>query len=296
MALWSPPLVWQVHWSGTTQNGLTFDANRFRRMSCGMYNIRKQFEQGICNCYCLYMCTWWPTLDASYNKCRVRAALQRGDSTRRFWSKNRYALSRPCRWWLSRINRYSVEAVALSGGADSVALLFLIHRLISSSEFNQNIHRSAPPKLLALTVDHDLQPSSAKTAELTRNLASSYSDLQQTLKVDWGSYPMPPRPSHGSAFEEIGRRARYKLLLSAMITEGANVLFMGHHADDQVETAIMRLSRHSGMIGLGGMRKIRRWGMGERGQNIDKMGWAGADGMQKWIVRPLLDIPKARIS
>jgi tRNA(Ile)-lysidine synthase len=74
-----------------------------------------------------------------------------------------------------------------------------------------------------------------------------------------------------------------------MRTEGIDSIFMAHHADDQIETAMMRLSRSSGMTGVAGMRKVRRWGMGMR---VGAIGWYGAEGMRKWIVRPLLDFKK----
>lgn len=77
-----------------------------------------------------------------------------------------------------------------------------------------------------------------------------------------------------------------------MLDDKVNVLCTGHHLDDQIETAIMRLNRKSSKLGLAGMRKLRRWGMGDDRAYGDGLGWAGIWGMDRWIARPLLGVPK----
>ncbi|EGN99571.1 hypothetical protein SERLA73DRAFT_106177, partial [Serpula lacrymans var. lacrymans S7.3] len=79
-----------------------------------------------------------------------------------------------------------------------------------------------------------------------------------------------------------------------MTRTGANVLAFGHHADDQVETSLMRLARGTTEVGAAGMRRCRRWGMGI-GAEEGELGWAGLEGMNRWIVRPLLEVRKDRI-
>jgi tRNA(Ile)-lysidine synthase len=76
-----------------------------------------------------------------------------------------------------------------------------------------------------------------------------------------------------------------------MTTAGAKVLVLGHHADDQVETSLMRLGRQTTELGAGGMKRCRRWGMGF-GNGVGSLGWAGYEGMNRWILRPLLDVSK----
>lgn len=71
-----------------------------------------------------------------------------------------------------------------------------------------------------------------------------------------------------------------------------SVIAMGHHADDQVETLIMRIARSRAAGIPAGMRRCRRWGMGSSFKNLD---WAGSPGMYRWIVRPLLDVPKVNL-
>ena len=106
--------------------------------------------------------------------------------------------------------------------------------------------------------------------------------------IPWGSPPFPPRPESGEPIEELARNARTSLLFQAMQETKARCIFYGQHADDQLETSIMRLSMGSKQWGASGIRPIRRWGMGNPSDFIS----AGAVGMDLWVLRPLLDMPK----
>lgn len=102
----------------------------------------------------------------------------------------------------------------------------------------------------------------------------------------------------GEAIESVARTARYRLMFDAMVQEQerrrvVHVLATGHHADDQIETVLMRLGSGSTVLGLGGMRPVRRFGMA-MGKNERDFGWFGHEGLNRWIVRPLLDVPKVR--
>ena len=92
-------------------------------------------------------------------------------------------------------------------------------------------------------------------------------------------------------FENTARDARYHSLFQLMTRENIPAIAFGHHADDQVETALMRLGRGSTKLGAGGMRPCRRWGMG-LSSDENALGYAGYEGMNRWIVRPLLDVSK----
>jgi tRNA(Ile)-lysidine synthase TilS/MesJ len=72
----------------------------------------------------------------------------------------------------------------------------------------------------------------------------------------------------------------------------ARMLAAGHHLDDQVETALMRLGMKSSLLGASGMKYVRRWGMGD---TVDGLDWAGYEGMRRFIVRPFLGVGKDRI-
>ncbi|KAI0273442.1 PP-loop family-domain-containing protein [Gloeopeniophorella convolvens] len=114
------------------------------------------------------------------------------------------------------------------------------------------------------------------------------------LRVPWGTPPFPPRPPPGAPPEAPARAARYQLLHGALARAGVRVLATAHHADDQLETVLMRLAAGSSALGLGGMRPVRRFGMA-LGRDAREAGWFGADGLRRWIVRPLLDVSKDRI-
>ncbi|KAJ7481146.1 PP-loop family-domain-containing protein [Mycena galericulata] len=183
-------------------------------------------------------------------------------------------------------------AVGTSGGPDSACLLFLIHRYLQ--DMRREGSQQWPSDVVSLTVNHGVQASSDDMAKHCEDLAKSLGVKHMTSNVPWYEHPFPPRPTPGEAFEEIARNARYRMLFEAMKISDADVLALGHHGDDQVETSLMRLGRGTTEIGAGGMRRCRRWGMGANGGE-STLGWVGMEGMKRWIVRPLLDVAKDRI-
>lgn len=118
-------------------------------------------------------------------------------------------------------------AVAFSGGGDSLALL------LAARAWAQ----AAGRPVLALTVDHGLQPASAAwteaAGELAARLGLGFSALAWT----------GPRPASG--LPAAARAARHRLLADAARRAGARVLLMGHTADDLAEAARMRLEGSS---------------------------------------------------
>ena len=149
-----------------------------------------------------------------------------------------------------------------------------------------------PDSILSLHVDHDLQSDAVKMARAANAAATKFkvSDHSE-LRIPWGSPPFPSRPGGGDAIESVARTARYRLMFDAMVRRRVHVLATGHHADDQVETVLMRLGSGSTPLGLGGMRPVRRFGMA-LGKREGDFGWFGLEGLDRWIVRPLLDVTK----
>lgn len=157
---------------------------------------------------------------------------------------------------------HAAIVVAVSGGADSLALLHLVDRWAA---------RPGPrPRLLVVTVDHGLRPGSGAEAAMVAEVAAARGLRHETLVWD--------RPKPATGIEAAARDARYRLLGAAARQAGARVLLTAHHQDDQAETVLMRLGRGSGLAGLGGMAEQRAL--------------AGDDVM---LVRPFLDVPKARL-
>jgi tRNA(Ile)-lysidine synthase len=132
-------------------------------------------------------------------------------------------------------------ALAVSGGADSTALLLLFARWRAA----EGDTRPA----LVLTVDHQLRPESRGEAEAVARLAASLGLDHRTLV--WCEAAPGPR------LQERAREARRALLLAACREAELSHLLLAHHAADQAETVWMRLKRGSGVDGLAGMARRR---------------------------------------
>ena len=175
-----------------------------------------------------------------------------------------------------------LPALAFSGGPDSTALLFLLAGLAKENKGLSN----GPQELFSITVDHGLQASSNKMTLHCSEIASSLNIRHISVKVPWGTDPFPPLPPP-QKLESIARNVRYHLLFQVLEDHDIPIIALGHHADDQVETALLRLAHGSTAVGAAGMRRVRKWGMGF-GRGPETLGWAGHRGMKKWIIRPLL--------
>lgn len=153
-------------------------------------------------------------------------------------------------------------AVACSGGSDSLALTLLARDWAATRGV----------RLLALTVDHGLRAASAAEAEAVQSRLAARGVEALVLRD-----PAWPGPQPGDGGVQAAARAlRYRLLLAACRAQGAPVLALAHHLEDQAETVLLRLARGSGVDGLSAMAPAVEWG-GVR------------------LVRPLLDVPKGAL-
>ncbi len=139
--------------------------------------------------------------------------------------------------------------LAFSGGPDSMALLHLL------------LARGLGHNLEVVHIDHGLDPESALRAERARGLAAVHG-------IDCNIVRLAIEDREGGT-EAAARKARYAHF-EARLGPG-EYLLTAHHADDQVETVMLRLLRGAGPRGLSGMRDRRRFGAG-------------------WLGRPLLDV------
>lgn len=128
-----------------------------------------------------------------------------------------------------------VLGVAVSGGSDSLALLYLLARMAEE----------CGNRLLVATVDHGLRAESRAEAE---TVALHAADLG--LSHDILSWKEPTTEGN---LQAAARAARYRLLSAWARAHGAAVVAVGHTADDQAETLLMRLRRASGVTGLAAM-------------------------------------------
>ena len=150
--------------------------------------------------------------------------------------------------------------VGVSGGPDSVALLYLLNSL--KKEFNLNLH--------VAHVDHLLRKDSGKDASFVKILACRLALPISSTKVDI------KRISKNGSVEEIARNARLSFFFKEAARIKAKKVALGHNSDDQAETVLMRILRGAGLYGLAGILPKRKIGGFE-------------------IIRPLLEIRRKEI-
>jgi len=126
--------------------------------------------------------------------------------------------------------------VAVSGGPDSLALLFLAAE-------------ARPGQIAAATVDHGLRPESREEAEAVADICENLAVPHAVLAIEWD---IPP----ASAIQEQAREVRYGALAGWMEECSLGAVATAHHLDDQAETMVMRLNRGAGVRGLSGMRPL----------------------------------------
>jgi len=162
-----------------------------------------------------------------------------------------------------------VIAVAVSGGLDSVVLLHVLCAL----------RERFGVRLVVATVNHGLRETAAEDARFVRDLASSLG-----LPVYAGSVLVPA----GRGVEEAARGERLAYLAGVP----ADRVALGHHADDQAETVLLRILRGAGVSGLTAMSPIRgifiRPLLGEERATIRN--WALAQGL-RWHEDPTNHLP-----
>jgi tRNA(Ile)-lysidine synthase len=129
--------------------------------------------------------------------------------------------------------------VAVSGGGDSVALM---HALAASFQGQQ-------VALHVATVDHGLRPAASQEAAEVGRMATALGLRHAVLK--WTGWD-----GQGN-LQDQARRARYRLLADWAVKNDLPIVALGHTADDQAETLLMRLARSAGVDGLAGM-PVRR--------------------------------------
>lgn len=156
--------------------------------------------------------------------------------------------------------------VAVSGGCDSVALL---HALLQLRE-------GLGVALHVASLDHGIRGEAGRgDVEFVGALAEQWA-LPYTL----GAADAPAlSQARKIGIEEAARRARYAFLARVADEQGSDRVLVGHHADDQAETILMRMTRGTGIRGLSGMKMVS----------------AMPDHAHIFLIRPLLKVHRAEI-
>ena len=165
-------------------------------------------------------------------------------------------ISRPPRVWLEFERRVAADwppqrwrdltvVVAVSGGADSTALLCALHRLRDDSD------SPCRGRLIVAHLHHGL-----RGAEADADLAAVES-LAERLNLPCETSRVAVDPAMDASEADL-RNLRYQFLREVAHRHGARYLAVAHTADDQVETVLHRIARGAGIAGLAGMPRIRR--------------------------------------
>lgn len=133
--------------------------------------------------------------------------------------------------------------LGVSGGADSVCLLFSLHRL----------RRELGIRLYVVHVNHGIRPDAAQDGayveELCRRLEVPFTLVEEDVQA-------LARRQRCST-EEAGRQARYQAFDREMERRQARKVAVAHNAGDRAETMLFHLFRGTGLAGLGSIRPVR---------------------------------------
>lgn len=156
--------------------------------------------------------------------------------------------------------------VAVSGGGDSLALLYALHQ--AQAEFDL--------RLRGAHLNHTLRGAESNADDAFVAAAFRRLGIPYTLqRADVAAY----RRAHRLSIEDAARRVRYAFLADAAARHAAHAVAVAHTADDQAETLLMNIIRGSGLDGLRGM------------QPLDRLAIDSAD---LTLFRPLLGVSRAQ--
>jgi tRNA(Ile)-lysidine synthase len=141
------------------------------------------------------------------------------------------------------LERGDTVLVAVSGGADSMALLYMLWQLREPLDL----------RLCVAHLDHRMRPNAAEDARFVETTAHH---LGLRCICETRDVPTFQR-QHKLSPEDAARRVRYAFLRATATQLGAGRIAVGHTADDQAETVLLHLLRGSGLRGLAGMPPVQ---------------------------------------
>jgi tRNA(Ile)-lysidine synthase len=134
--------------------------------------------------------------------------------------------------------------LAVSGGPDSMAMLHALCQL----------RERCTVELFIAHLNHRMRPSASQDALFVEAAARDFGIPCISERVNVPAY----RRRFKLSPEDAARRVRYAFLRATAESLGANHIAVGHTADDQAETVLLRLLRGSGLRGLCGIPPVRQ--------------------------------------
>lgn len=153
--------------------------------------------------------------------------------------------------------------VGLSGGPDSVFLYHVLQQLKPRKNFH----------VIAAHINHQLRPAASQDEKFVKKLVANFDDTFASQSSDIKALSKKNK----AGLEETGRKIRYDFFKKLAAKHKASLILTAHHADDNLETIVMNLTRGASLKGLTGIRES---------DQIDK---------NITLLRPLLDISKSQI-
>ena len=139
------------------------------------------------------------------------------------------------------IERNERVLVAVSGGADSLALLHMLIQIKDRLQID----------LVVVTMDHMTRPNSSADAHFVADFCLQYDVDCEVIREN---VPLRARHIYNDGVELVARKVRYRHFARVARRLGVKKLLTAHHADDQAETILLHIVRGSGLNGLRGMQ------------------------------------------
>jgi tRNA(Ile)-lysidine synthase len=176
--------------------------------------------------------------------------------------------------------------VAVSGGADSSALLLALDELIKQEKL-----RITP---VVAHLDHALRKESRQDAkwvtELARSLGYEVTTARANLKTRLNRGPKTRAPKPERNLEQAARNARYEFFHQTANKKDSNFVLTAHTLDDQAETILMRLLRGSSAEGLSGTSAVRPIFVGSNVKLVRPLiSWARRSDTENYCARRQID-------
>ncbi|GHU57785.1 hypothetical protein FACS1894133_1330 [Clostridia bacterium] len=187
-------------------------------------------------------------------------------------------MDKTVRGFLDKIDlKYKTVAIALSGGADSIATAYALNLF----------RRDYGYALTALHVNHHLRGASSDSDEaLVRGFCE---DKNIPLVVKHVNITQKPHES----LEQAARNARYKSFAEVAATTGTDYIATAHNADDNAETILLNLIRGTGLKGLCGIPPVRP--LWSRGNGSGSADCGGIGDVKTMLLRPILGVTKSEV-